>query len=306
MAGQQREYKQRISSAQGMKKIFQAQEMIAASRIGRAQDRVTATTPYARAINRAVSAVAAHTDRSEADHPYFGERRESGRAVVLVVTSDRGMAGSYSQNAIRLSERLQNALREEGKEPLLYVVGRKGASYFSFRERRIEKVWAPVDEAGLVELAREISDTVQERLLSRDPAVLADELYMVSTRFTSRFRQTERATRLVPIEIEESIPEPGEGTALPLYDFGPDAETVLAELMPRYVESRIINYLMQSMASEHAARQRAMASATDNAQDQIQKYTRLANSARQAEVTQEITEIVGGADALTAGAKKKR
>ncbi|MBV7412236.1 F0F1 ATP synthase subunit gamma [Dermabacteraceae bacterium TAE3-ERU27] len=303
MGAQQRVFKKRIRSAQGMQKIFKAMEMISAARISKANARVQATTPYARAITHAVGAVATHS--IETVHPFLEERAWSGRVGILLITADRGMAGSYSPNAIREAEQLSNLLRERGKKPVFYIVGRKGASYFSFRERPVEKAWAPYSEDALVELGREISHTVQEALLSEDKDKHIDELYVVGTRFLSRFNQEARSARLVPIEVVDAA-SAEESDVYPLYEFAPDPEEVLNALLPRYVESRITNILMQSVASEHAARQRAMSTAADNAQTQIRKFTRLANSARQAEITQEITEIVGGADALAGSGKKER
>ncbi len=208
------------------------------------------------------------------------------------------MTGSYSHNVIRTAEELGNKLTAEGKTPVLYVVGRKGETYYRFRNRPPHAAWAPYAEPELADLGHDIALRVTADLLSDDPAEHIDELYLVGTRFLSRFHQVARATRLVPIEIVDS-PEDEQSPTYPLYEFAPpDAEHVMDELMPpRYLESRIVNILMQSIASEHAATQRAMKTATDNAETQIRKFTRLANSARQAEITQEITEIVGGADA---------
>ncbi len=303
MGAQQREYKKRIRSAQGMQKIFKAQEMIAAARIAKAHARVQATTPYADAITRAIGAVATHS--RDAEHPYLDAERVhgAGRAGILLITADRGMAGSYSPNAIREAERLANTLRDEGKTPELYVVGRKGDSYFRFRNRPAAQSWTPYREEDIPELGREIADVLNAKLLSEGDDRL-DELFVVGTRFLSRFQQQARVARLVPLAVVDA--EDTSGLTYPLYDFIPDAESVLDELVPRYIEARIINILLQSMASEHAARQRAMKTATDNADSQITKFTRLANAARQAEITQEITEIVGGADALAGSGRKDR
>ncbi|MGP9693280.1 F0F1 ATP synthase subunit gamma [Brachybacterium sp. AOP25-B2-12] len=303
MGAQQREYKKRIRSAKGMQKIFKAQEMIAAARIAKAHARVTATTPYADAITQAIGAVATHSH--DAEHPFLAQdRTRTGRVGVLLITGDRGMAGSYSSNAIREGEQLANSLRDEGKTVEMYVVGRKGDSYYRFRNRPPAQSWTPYKEQEIPELGRDIADTLNEKLLSEDDAVHLDELYVVGTRFHNRFQQNTRVSRLVPLAMV-SGDETVQGT-FPLYEFIPDAETVLADLIPRYVESRIINTLLQSIASEHAARQRAMKTATDNADTQITKFTRLANSARQAEITQEITEIVGGSDALAGSGRHDR
>lgn len=304
MGAQQRVYKQRINSAQGMKKIFKAQEMIAASRISKAHARVLATTPYADAITQAIGSVATHSD--ELEHPFLqADRSDSGRSGILLITADRGMAGAYSPNAIRAAEQLANTLRDQGKEPVLYVVGRKGDSYYRFRGREPHRSWTPYKEPELPDLGREIAGVVTEDLLTADLDQHIDELFVVGHRFETRFLQKTLSTRLVPmglVEADAAEPAP----TFPLYAFTPDADSVLEELIPRYVEARIINILLQSMASEHASRQRAMKTATDNAETQIDKFTRLANTARQAEITQEITEIVGGADALAGSGRTER
>lgn len=304
MGAQQRVYKQRIKSAQGMKKIFKAQEMIAAARISKAHARVRSTTPYAEAITSAIGSVATHSD--EIDHPFLqADRSLSGRVGILLITSDRGMAGAYSPNAIRGAEQLANLLRDQGKTPVMYVVGRKGDSYYRFRSREPHRSWTPYKEAELPELGREIAKVVTEDLLTEDLEQHIDELYVVGTRFESRFQQYTKSVRLVPMGVVDADPDEVR-PSYPLYAFTPDADTVMEQLIPRYVEARIINILLQSMASEHASRQRAMKTATDNAETQINKFTRLANSARQAEITQEITEIVGGADALSGSGRSER
>jgi F-type H+-transporting ATPase subunit gamma len=304
MGAQQREYKKRITSAQGMKKIFKAKEMVAASRIAKAHARVEATTPYAEALTRAIGSVATHSQ--EISHPFLdADRQQTGRAGILMITADRGMTGPYSHNVIRAAEQLANTLRDEGKEPVMYVVGRKGESYYRFRNRPPQHAWTPYKEEELPELGREIASRLTEDLLSEDPAVHLDELYVVGTSFESRFLQHTRSVRMVPMGLVEAD-EGAESPTYPLYEFVPDAESVIEELLPRYIQSRIINILLQAMASEHASTQRAMKTATDNAQTQIDKFTRLANSARQAEITQEITEIVGGADALSGSGRTER
>ncbi|MFV8401648.1 F0F1 ATP synthase subunit gamma [Dermabacter hominis] len=305
MGAQQREYKKRIGSAKGMKKIFQAQEMIAAARISKAHARVQATTPYAKAITDAIASVVQHSE--EANHPFLeADRTFSNRVGVLLITSDRGMAGSYSPSAIREAEHLTNKLRDEGKEPIMYVVGRKGDSYYRFRNRPAEKSWTGVKEEDLPKLGREIASLFREALLTEEIEDHLDELYVVGHRFTNRFRQDVNVVRLVPLQLSADGAESRLTRQYPLYEYTPNAEEVFEQLVPRYVESRIINILLQSIASEHASRQKAMKTATDNAETQIQKFTRLANSARQAEITQEITEIVGGADALNASGRKER
>ena len=300
MGAQQRVYKQRIRSAQGMKKIFKAKEMVAASRIAKAHARVEATTPYAEALTRAIGSVATHS--TEISHPFLdSERHETGRVGILMITADRGMTGPYSHNVIRAAEQLANTLRDEGKTPVMYVVGLKGESY----NRPPHRAWTPYKENEIPELGREIAAALTEDLLSEDPSVHLDEMYVVGTRFESRFLQRTSSVRMVPMGLVEAGEEQDTPT-FPLYEFVPDADSVIEELLPRYIRSRITNILLQAMASEHASTQRAMKTATDNAQTQIDKFTRLANSARQAEITQEITEIVGGADALSGSGRTER
>ena len=224
---------------------------------------------------------------------------------ILLITSDRGMAGAYSPNAIRGAEQLANLLRDQGKTPVMYVIGRKGDSYYRFRNREPHRSWTPYKEAELPELGREIAKVVTEDLVTEDLEQHIDELYVVGTRFESRFQQYTKSVRLVPMGVVDADPDELR-PSYPLYSFTPDADTVMEQLIPRYVEARIINILLQSMASEHASRQRAMKTATDNAETQINKFTRLATSARQAEITQEITEIVGGADALSGSGRSER
>ncbi len=314
MAGQMREYRSKIKSTKSMQKIFRAMELIATSRITKARAAVSSSTPYSRALTRAVSAVATFTD---AEHPLLTERESSRRAAVLVVTSDRGMAGAYSASVIKEAERLIGRLREESTEPVLFVTGRKGEAYYSFRGRTVQESWTGGSESPDYETADAIGTLLVdafldgsdggegngerpgggERMTEYDgPSV--DEIHVVYTRFVSMVSQEPTVLRLLPLEVVEGVEAPPSDELLPLYDFEPDVETVLDELLPRYVSARIYNALLQAAASEHAARQRAMKSAGDNADDLIRQYTRLANQARQAEITQEISEIVSGADAL--------
>ncbi len=295
MAGQQRVYRQRIKSTQSLKKMFRAQELIAASRIGRARDRMASASPYARAITRAVSAVATHSDVT---HPLLAEREDTNRVAVLLIASDRGMAGAYSASVIRETERLIERLEGEGKEVALYISGRRAESYYRFRQRELAGVWTGQSDAPTSELAEEIASTLLEAF-DADPADGGvGELHIVSTQFVNMVSQRPQVIRMLPLEVVEGVAPAGEHEALPLYDFEPDAAEVLDALLPRYVRTRIFACLLQAAASELAARQRAMHTATENAEDLIRTYTRLANQARQAEITQEISEIVSGADAL--------
>ena len=302
MAGQQRVYRGRIRSTQSMKKIFRAMELIATSRIAKARAAVTASTPYARAITRAVSAVATFSD---AEHPLTTEKAEVRRAAVLLVTSDRGMAGAYSANVLKEGERLTERLRENGVEAVPYLVGRKAVAFYRFRRRQVERDWTGFSESPTFDAAREIGDVLVDAFVRGSDEGGVDEIHVVFTRFVNMVTQEPEVIRLLPLEVVEGVDEPTEEDLLPLYEFEPDVEQVLDALLPRYISSRIYNCLLQAAASEHAARQRAMKTASDNAEELINKYTRLANQARQAEITNEISEIVGGADALASASASR-
>jgi F-type H+-transporting ATPase subunit gamma len=296
-----------------MKKITRAMELIAASRIIKAQQRAQAAAPYARELTRAVSAVATY---SNVEHALTTEPEDPKRAAILIVTSDRGLAGAYSSNVLKESERLAEKLRGEGKEVETYIAGRKGEAYFRFRQRPIAAKWTGFSDQPNYDIAREIGDALIEAFLAtededneielREGASPVDEVHVVYTRFKSMLVQEPTAVRLLPLEVVEGTEPPAEDEVLPLYEFEPNASEVLDSLLPRYVQSRIFFALLQAAASELAARQRAMKAATDNADELIKKYTRLANQARQAGITQEISEIVGGVNALadaTAGSE---
>jgi F-type H+-transporting ATPase subunit gamma len=296
MGAQLRVYRRKMRSVQATKKITRAMELIAASRIVKAQQRVAESTPYAEAITRAVSAVASFSD---VDHPLTREHEDRNRAAILLLTSDRGLAGAYSSNAIKEGERLAELLRSEGKEIVSYLVGRKALSFFRFRSRPVAESWVGFSESPSYQDAKAVADAVINAFLTPADEGGVDEIHIVYTQFVSMMTQRTVARRLLPLEVEETDEEP-EGGSFPLYEFEPSAEDVLDALLPRYIESRVYNALLQAAASELAARQRAMKSATDNAEELVKTYTRMANAARQAEITQEISEIVGGADALAA------
>ena len=295
MAGQQRVYKARIKSTQSLKKMFRAQELIAASRIGKARDRVAMATPYSRAITRAVSAVATHSDVS---HPFLVERDDTKRVAVLLIASDRGMAGAYSASVIRETERLVQRLEGEGKQVSLYVSGRRAIAYYTFRQRELAGAWSGFSDAPTPEVADEIAEALLTAFRAPADEGGVGEVHVVFTQFVNMVTQRPRVIRMLPLEVVEGVAPAGEHDALPLYEFEPSPEEVLDALLPRYVRTRIYANLLQAAASELAARQRAMHTATDNAEDLIRLYTRLANQARQGEITQEISEIVSGADAL--------
>jgi F-type H+-transporting ATPase subunit gamma len=301
-AGQVRVLRRRIRSTRSTKKITRAMELVATSRIAKAQERVHAARPYAEAITAVLTALASNAN---IDHPLLVPRQQVDRAGVLVITSDRGLCGAYNVNAIRAAEQLIAALREDGKQVALYVIGRKGVGYYRFRRREIEASWTGFSEQPRFDDAREVGETLIKAFVSgaddsadgagADGVLGVDELYLVNTRFRSLMTQTPQARQLAPMEVTEQEGEPG---LLPAYEFEPDADELLDALLPKYINNRIYAALLDAAASESAARRRAMKSATDNAEEMITNLTRQMNAARQAAITQEISEIVGGANAL--------
>src|SRR5919112_103373 len=316
MAASLRALRRRIRSTQSTKKIFSAQELIAGARIVRAQARVEASKPYSREITRVLSALAASTSQ---DHPLLIERENARRAAVLVITSDRGFAGSYNVNVLRRTEELLSLLRQEGKEPLLYVVGRKGATYYSFRDRPMVQTFTGFSEQPGYENAQEVGSVLidaftageddEEGDAGADGVLGVDELHIVYTEFRSLLAQVPVAKRMAPLEVEEveefdyeredrEHGQTGDSGVPTSYEFEPSAESLLDALLPKYVTTRIYAAMLEAAASESASRRRAMKSASDNAEELAKNLSRQANQARQADITQEISEIVGGADAL--------
>jgi F-type H+-transporting ATPase subunit gamma len=288
MPAQLQVLRRRIRSVKSTKKITKAQELVATSRIAKAQERVIASRPYVAAITDVLNALARH---ATVKHPLLSPRATIERTGVLLVTSDRGLCGAYNANALRTAERLVESLRRDGKEPVLYVVGRKGVAYYRFRGRPVAASWTGFSERPGVENAREVARTLIEAFVEGSPDGV-DELHIVSTQFRSLMTQTPVVEILAPMEVER---EEGLSAA---YDFEPDPEQLLDALLPQYFNTRVYAALLDSAASESASRRRAMKSATDNAEELLKKYTRDMNSARQAAITQEISEIVGGANAL--------
>ena len=296
MGAQLRVYRRRMRSVKATKKITKAMELISASRIVKAQQRVSASTPYANELTRAVSAVATY---SSTNHPLTTAHENPRRAAVLIISADRGMAGAYSTNAIKEGEQLAALLRERGLQVSNYLVGRKAVNYYEFRGREIAGAWTGFSDNPNYENAKEVATALLGAFLadSTENKSGVDEIHIIFTQFKSMLTQEATAKRMIPLEVVESSAPVPTGL-LPMYEFEPNAGEVLNALLPRYIEARIFNAMLQSAASEHAARRRAMKSATDNADELIKSLTRLANAARQAEITQEISEIVGGADAL--------
>jgi F-type H+-transporting ATPase subunit gamma len=318
MAGTLRALRRRIRSTQSTKKIFSAQELIAGARIVRAQARVEASKPYAREVTRVLSALASS---ASLDHQLLTERQNPRRAAVLVITSDRGFAGSYNVNVLRRTEELLSLLRQEGKEPLLYVVGRKGETYYSFRDRDTEQTFTGFSEQPHYENAQEVGQVLIDAFTAgedddeetggagADGVLGVDELHIVYTEFRSLLSQVPVAKRMAPLEVEEveefdyeredrELGRTGDSGVPTSYEFEPSAEALLDALLPKYVTTRIYAAMLEAAASESASRRRAMKSASDNAEELAKNLSRQANQARQAEITQEISEIVGGADAL--------
>jgi F-type H+-transporting ATPase subunit gamma len=303
MAATLRELRGRIRSAGSIKKITKAQEMIATSRIAKAQARVKAARPYSNEITNMLTELAG---ASALDHPLLVERESPKRAGVLVVSSDRGLCGAYNANILRQSEELFSLLREEGKKPVIYAVGRKALGYYNFRDRPVAESWTGFADRPTYEQAREIADTLVKAFLAgadddgddpgEDGILGVDELHIVFTEFKSMLSQSSVALRIAPMVIEY-VGEQESGPQT-LFSFEPNAEALFDALLPRYIATRVYSALLEASASESASRRRAMKAATDNADDLIKALTLEANRERQAQITQEISEIVGGANAL--------
>ncbi|HZE39189.1 MAG TPA: F0F1 ATP synthase subunit gamma [Stackebrandtia sp.] len=307
MSAQLRVLRRRIKATQSIKKITKAMELVATSRVAKAQARVEASLPYARAITKVMTALASN---SNIDHPLLKPRENARRAGVLVVTSDKGQCGGYNANAIRTAEQLISRLAEEGKTPALYVTGRRGIGYYKFRGRALAGQWSGFSDKPSFEDAAEVTKTLLAAFVSGaddgddhagDDGILGvDELHIVHTKFVSLLTQTPQARQLAPMEVEEVEAGSNPDLILPAYEYEPEPEALLDALLPKYLTTRVYAALIDASAAESAARRRAMKAATDNAEDLIKTLTRERNGARQAEITQEISEIVGGASALAA------
>lgn len=301
----QRVYKQKIKATETLEKTFHAMEMIAASRIGAARRRASEADPYTRALTKAIAAVALNSD---VDHPLTRPRTDTNRVAILAIASDRGLAGAYSATIFRETQKLMDDLREQGKEPVLFTSGRRAKSFFEFRGVPIEKAWEGDSDRPSHKTSYEIGETLLSYFLNPDPKVGVAALDIVFTRFYTLMKLVPEIRQMLPLTVVDAPRDDDEdaelgfgpdGEGLPEYEFLPDVSQLLDTLLPLYVTNRITNAMLQAAASELASRQQAMHTATDNAQDLIRDYKRLANQARQAEITQEISEIVSGADALT-------
>ncbi|MGH3524892.1 MAG: F0F1 ATP synthase subunit gamma, partial [Mycobacterium sp.] len=276
MAATLRELRGRIRSAGSIKKITKAQELIATSRIGRATARLEAARPYVTGITGMLTTLAGE---AALDHPLLVERPDRQRAGVLVVTSDRGLCGAYNSSIFRRAEELFSLLRDEGKTPVIYAVGRKAVNYYTFRNWDIVESWTGFSEQPRYENAAEIASALVDAFMAgtgevgenqESDATSVDELHIVYTEFKSMMSQSAEARRIAPMVVEYV----GEDTGLhTLYSFEPDATTLFESLLPRYLTTRVYAALLESAASELASRQRAMKSATDNADDLIKELT---------------------------------
>ncbi|HLQ56803.1 MAG TPA: F0F1 ATP synthase subunit gamma [Streptosporangiaceae bacterium] len=294
MGAQLRAVRRRIRTVQSTAKITRAQELIASSRVVRAQQRLRDARPYARELTQAVEAVVSRS--AQVDHPLTSEPANPSRAAVLILTSDRGFCGGFNASVLREAQGLRALLEGRGIEAVPYVAGRKGISWHRFRQREMAGEWSGFSEVPAQRNASEITATLLDAFARPADDGGVDEIHVVYTEFVSMLTQQPVIRRLLPLQIEETTELP-EGP-VPVYEFEPSPEVVLNALLPWYVESRIFHALLESAAAEIAARRRAMKSATDNANDLLEQLTLEANKARQAEITQEISEIVGGANAL--------
>ncbi len=295
--GKERELRRRISSIQSTKKITRAMELIAATRVVKAMQRADASRPYSRRITSVIENLAA--GGAEVDHPLLREAEDVKKVGYIVITADRGLAGGYNSHVIKAAERELMADQTEGKTYSLFCIGKKSAGYFRFRKYRIDHSFQGFSDNPTYEDARQVAQEVSDAFISGD----VDEIKMIYTEFVSMGTQTVIVCGFLPLASAETIATEGGGSAeaAASFEFEPSPEAVLESLLPRYVESRLFGALLDAAASEHANRQRAMKSATDNAEDLITKLSRDMNAARQASITTEIMEIVSGAEALGSG-----
>jgi F-type H+-transporting ATPase subunit gamma len=295
MAAQLRAVRARIRAVKSISKITRAQELIASSRIIRAQQRTRAAEPYARELTTAVEALVSRS--GSLNHPMVSEPESITRAAVLILTSDGGFAGAYNANVLRESARLRQTNEDNGVQNEIYVAGRKGIGWHRFRDLQLRQDWSGFSSRPSYADAEKVAAVLLEAFEKPTAEGGVDEIYLVSTEFVSMLTQRPQVVRLLPLQIEEKEGEPPSGP-LPSYEFEPSTDVVLDSLLPQYIASRIYYAMLEAAASELAARRRAMKAATDNANDLLERLTREANNARQAEITQEISEIVGGANAL--------
>jgi F-type H+-transporting ATPase subunit gamma len=293
--GQERVLRRRIKSVQSTKKITKAMELIAASRIVKAQQRVAAARPYSEQITAVIGNLAAAGAGMAS--PLLQQRETVATVAMIVVTGDRGLAGAYNSSVIRQAERSMRAARDEGKQVRLVCVGKKAVTYFRFRGEAIDAAFIGMTDQPTYEDARTIAELVTGRFESGE----YDAVELLYTQFLSVGTQRVVERRFMPLDTTTlEAAAAGDGPRAD-YEFEPDPTLILERLLPRYAEARLFAALLDASASEHAARQRAMKSATDNAEDLIVKLSRIMNRARQDAITTEIMEIVGGSEALAQG-----
>ncbi|HEX2293930.1 MAG TPA: F0F1 ATP synthase subunit gamma [Actinomycetota bacterium] len=295
---QLRDIKRRIGSVQSTQKITRAMELIASSRIIKAQQRVDAARPYAEEMRSLMASVARNA--GSIDHPLLKQREAVGTVGTIVVTADRGLAGAYNSNVIRVAER---DMRDH-EQTRLFVAGKKGISYFRFRGYELSESWQGMSDQPRIDDARAVAKAAAGAFTNGD----VDEVRLVYTKFESALTQRPVVLKLLPVpreDLDESETSGEGGGAGPSYVFEPSPEDILGYLLPRYIEGAVYQGMLEAAASEHAARRRAMKAATDNADELIENLTRVYNQARQAEITTEIMEVVGGAEALRAGSDKQ-
>ncbi len=290
--GAERVLRRRIGSVKNTKKITRAMELIAATRVARAQQRANAARPYAEQLTRVIEDLAA--GGAEVDHPLL-RRVENPTAIAFVAcAADRGLAGPYNSAVIRTAEREIQAHRAEGGDYRILCIGRKPRDYFAFRGYDVDRVFTGFTDNPTFEDARKVARRVRTLFDSGE----VDQVELVYTEFVSLGTQRPVVRRFLPLEPTKTVAGSGDAAALAGYSFEPSPEGVLEDLLPQYVEARLFAALLDAAASEHANRQRAMKAATENAEELITKLSRQMNQARQASITTEIMEIVGGAEAL--------
>jgi F-type H+-transporting ATPase subunit gamma len=290
----ERELRRRIGSVQSTKKITRAMELIAATRVVKAMNRANEAKPYSTQVTGVIENLAA--GGASVDHPLLREAEKTERVGIIAITSDRGLAGAYNASVIRAAERQLDAARTEGADYSLILIGKKAHDYFSFRNYRIDAHWTGMSDTPTYEDAREVAGKVMEMFESGH----VDRVELAYTEFLTMGTQRVTVRRYLPLETTATMAEEGSGSggALASFEFEPSPGGVLESLLPRYMESRLYSAMLEAAASEHANRQRAMKAATDNAEELIIKLSREMNQARQASITTEIMEIVGGAEAL--------
>ncbi|GGK55862.1 F0F1 ATP synthase subunit gamma [Nocardia camponoti] len=318
-----RELRSRIRGVNSIKKITKAQELIATSRISKAQARVAAAKPYAEEITKVLGELASASKNLA--HPLLTERPNPKRAAVLVITSDSGMCGGYNSNVLKRAEELMTTLRGDGKEPVLYVMGNKGLTFYKFRNRPFQGSWTGFSQQPTYADAQAACEFLVKAFMAGSEGTVpaldgegevpgVDELHIVYTKFVSMLTQTPEVRRLAPIQVnivdeayelgDDMLSDAPNVVVTAQYEFEPDADVLLGALLPKYVGTRIYSSLLEAAASESAARRTAMKAATDNANELANVLQREANSVRQAQITQEISEIVGGVNALASSSDR--